>query len=304
MIEFRGLSKSYRSLLPPRTTDALHDFTATVQRGEVFGIAGPNGAGKTTLLGLVLGFLKPTAGGLAIEGRRPREYVEQYGAVYVPEIVSIPTWWTVRGALMRYAVLAGVEPAARLDRVDEVIARLGLEEQRGKRVKQLSKGNTQRVGIAQALLSGRDLIVFDEPTHGLDPVWTQRFRGIVDDLRREERAILIASHNLDELERLADRVAILDRGALSQIAEAYHHPTGEYAQYQLVLMEEHPALASAFPEAERIAHRRDAAYHVMGTVGDLNQGLQRLMTAGARVRAFFPARSRLEAAFREAVGEE
>jgi ABC-type multidrug transport system ATPase subunit len=224
--------------------------------------------------------------------------------VYVPEIVSIPTWWTVRGALMRYAVLAGVEPEVRRERVGDVIAKLGLEEQRGKRVKQLSKGNVQRLGIAQALLSGRDLIVFDEPTHGLDPVWTQRFRGIVEDLRQEERAILIASHNLDELERLADRVAILDRGALSQVAEAYHQPTGEYAQYQLVLMEEHPALESAFPGAERIAHRRDAAYHVMGTVSELNQGLQQLMAAGGRVRAFFPARSRLEAAFREAVGEE
>jgi len=304
LIQFDSVSKTYRSFVPPRTTDALRDFTAEIQRGEVFGIAGPNGAGKTTMLGLVLGFLRPTEGNLRIDGHAPREYVERYGVVYVPEIISIPTWWNVRGALNRYSVLAGVRSADRRQRVDTVIAKLGLEEQRGKRIKQLSKGNVQRVGIAQALLSEADLIVFDEPTHGLDPVWTQRFRTMVDELRTEDRAILIASHNLDELERLADRVAILDHGRLSRTADAHHQPTGEFAEYQLVLMEDHPAVASAFPGAERIGHRKDVAYHIVGTIPDLNAALQKAITEGARVRAFFPARSRLEAAFREAVGEE
>lgn len=304
MIQFDNVSKTYRSFVPPRTNDALRDFSSEIRRGEVFGIAGPNGAGKTTMLGLVLGFLSPTAGRIRVDGHSPREYVERYGVVYVPEIITIPTWWTVRGALNRYSVLAGVRAADRRERVDAVIAKLGLEEQQGKRIKQLSKGNVQRVGIAQALLRETNLIVFDEPTHGLDPVWTQRFRGVVDALRNEDRSILIASHNLDELERLADRVAILDHGQLSRTADAHHQATGEFTEYQLVLMEDHPAIAQAFPGAERIAHRKDVAYHIVGTIPDLNAALQQVITAGARVRAFFPARSRLEAAFREAVGEE
>jgi ABC-type multidrug transport system ATPase subunit len=200
--------------------------------------------------------------------------------------------------------LAGVPAAERPARVEAVITMLGLGEHRGKRVKHLSKGNTQRLGIAQAMLSAPDLVVFDEPTHGLDPLWTQRFRGIVDGLRSERRAIVIASHNLDELERLADRVAILDQGRLTRIAESHHAPSSEYAQYVLVLGAEHPALAEAFPGAERVDQRRDLAYHVVGTLPELNERLGRLLAEGARVRAFFPARSRLEAAFREAVGEE
>ena len=304
MIELRQVTKAYRSVVPPKTTLALTDLSLEVERGEVFGIAGPNGAGKTTLLGLVLGFLRPTSGEVRVAGEVPRAFVERHGVSYVSEIVSIPKWWTVTGALMRYAVLAGIATERRRARVEEAIEQLGLAEQSRKRIKQLSKGNMQRVGLAQALLSDAELVVFDEPTHGLDPIWTQRFRDVVENLRAPERTIVIASHNLDELERLTDRVAILDRGALSRIAHAGHAPSGEIIQYRLVLVADHSMVAAAFPGAERIERARDVSYHVRGAIADLNAGLQALLEAGARVRAFFPARSRLEAAFREAVGEE
>ncbi len=99
------------------------------------------------------------------------------------------------------------------------IAQLGLEDHRTKRVRQLSKGNLQRLGLAQAMLTDARVVVLDEPTHGLDPVWTQRFRDIVVALRRPDRTILIASHNLDELARLADRVGIIDHGQLQRIVD-------------------------------------------------------------------------------------
>lgn len=304
MIEFTGTTKLYRSAIPPRATRALTDLSLTVERGEVFGIAGPNGAGKTTMLGLLLGFLRPTAGTVIVAGAAPRSYVERCGVGYISEITSIPNWWTVTGALRRYARLADVPRAQRAQRVEWAIDRLGLEEQRGKRIKQLSKGNLQRVGIAQALLQDRELYVFDEPTHGLDPVWTQRFRNVVDELRRPDCTIVIASHNLDELERLTDRVAILDRGALSRIAVTGHTDSGEINTYRLVVTRDAPAIAEAFAGAERIAHAREISYHVRGPLDELNRGLARLLAAGVTVQAFFPARSRLEAAFREAVGED
>lgn len=304
MIVFREVSKTYRSLVPPGETLALKDLSLEIERGEVFGVAGPNGAGKTTLLGLTLGFLRPTSGTVDVAGSRPRSYVERHGVSYVPETVSIPNWWTATGALTRYAVLAGVRSPHRRREVERVIQQLGLEEQRGKRIKQLSKGNVQRVALAQALLGGAELVVFDEPTHGLDPIWTQRFRDIVQELRAPERTIVIASHNLDELERLSDRVAILDRGSLSRIAHAAHAVSGEVIQYRLVLAGEDANVEAAFPGAERVERAREVSYHVRGTLADLNRGLERLLDSGARVRAFFPARSRLEAAFREAVGEE
>jgi hypothetical protein len=99
-------------------------------------------------------------------------------------------------------------------------------------------------------------------------------------------------------------VAILDHGALSRIAHAGHAVSGEIIQYRLVLDADHTGVAAAFPGAERIERARHVSYHVRGALADLNAGLRTLLESGARVQAFFPARSRLEAAFREAVGEE
>lgn len=301
MIDVSHVSKTYRSVLRGRTVHAVRDLSLSVAAGEVFGVAGPNGAGKTTLLALLLGFLRPDGGSVRVAGASPRTFVERHGVAYLSELVSIPGWWSVRGALERYAILSGVPAHRRAHAVSEAIDRLGLGEHRAKRVKQLSKGNLQRVGLAQALLSDSSVVILDEPTHGLDPLWTQRFRDIVTALRRADRAIVIASHNLDELERLADRVAILDHGALSRLVDAGETSTTGPLAYRLVLAADHPALLQAFPAARRSASGRGVAFDVEGPIEELNASLARLLASGAVVRAFYPARSRLEESFREAV---
>ena len=300
MIELRAAGKTYRNALTRREVHALRDVSVELQPGEVFGIAGPNGAGKTTLLALLLGFLDPTAGDIRIEGLHPRRWVERHGVAYLSELVGIPRWWSAQGALNRYALLEDMDPATRHDRVEAVIDLLGLTEHRRKRVKQLSKGNLQRLALAQALLSDSRLVILDEPTHGLDPLWTQRFRDVVVDLRRPDRVIVIASHNLDELERLADRVAILDRGSLVRVTDG-SDVEPESAVWRVVLAAEHPAFATHFPGAVRSAQARELNFEVRGTIEDLNRRLQRALTDGVRIRAFFPAQSRLESAFRAAV---
>ena len=304
MIRFDNVHKTYRTFVPPREVQAVQDVTLEVAPGEVLGIAGPNGAGKTTLLAITLGFLHPTAGRVTIDGVPPRTFVRRHGIAYLSELVNIPAWWTAQGALRRYATLSGLAPDAAPARVDAVIERLGIGEHRRKRVKQLSKGNLQRLGLAQALLSDSRVAILDEPTHGLDPVWTQRFRDIVIEMRRPDRAIIIASHNLDELERVADRVAILDGGRLTRVTDATAEAEDTVSHYRLVLVTDSTAVLDAFPRAARTASAREVAYDVHGTLEELNAALERLLAGGVRIRAFFPARSRLEAAFREAVGEE
>ena len=305
MIELQNVSKVYRSLVPPKPVRAVRRMTLTFEAGEVVGIAGPNGAGKSTLINLMLGFLNPSAGSVTIDGQPPRRFVERRGIAYVPELVAIPPWWRVTGALARYAVLSGVPRSDREERVEKAIAALGLEEHRGKRVKQLSKGNRQRLGIAQALLSDADVVVFDEPTHGLDPVWTDRFRHLVRDLRRPERCVVIASHNLHELERMSDRVAILDHGKLTKVADLQAHVTSEeLLHYVLDVESDDVAVADVFPAAQRISEKdASATWAIDGDLDALNAGLRALLERGATVRGFSPRRSRLESAFLEAVGE-
>jgi ABC-type multidrug transport system ATPase subunit len=218
VIEFREVSRVYRSPLG-RPIRAVEGFSLTVARGEVVGLAGPNGAGKSTLINILLGYLNPTSGSAAIGGRAPRDYIETNGVGYLSELVAIPPAWTVRSALTRYAVLAGLADANIPAQVTQLIELLGLREHERKKVRQLSKGTLQRLGLAQALLGDSDVLVLDEPAHGLDPTWTLRFRDLLRDLRRPSRAVLVVSHDLDELERTADRVAIMHRGRLARLVK-------------------------------------------------------------------------------------
>lgn len=302
MISLQRVGKRYRSLLG-REVPALADLTLELHAGEVFGLAGPNGAGKSTLISLLLGFLQPTEGTVRIMGLEPRRFIERHGIGYLSELVNIPPTWRVREAMHRYALLAGVAPEATRARCDEVMGLLGLEEHRDKRVRQLSKGNLQRLGLAQALLCEERVIILDEPTHGLDPVWTQRFRDVVDALRRPDRLILIASHNLDELSRLADRVGIVDRGRLQRVVDVRgsERDLADGTPYRLVVAAGAPQVVlAAFPGARAVAA---GEYEVSGmTLAQINAGLVALIQGGVTLHAMYPARSPLEQQFREAVG--
>ncbi|MGQ0702803.1 MAG: ABC transporter ATP-binding protein [Gemmatimonadales bacterium] len=302
MISLASVSKTFRSLTGRRTVAALRDFSLDITRGEVVGIAGPNGAGKSTLISLVLGFLRPTAGQVRVNGRLPRQYVEAHGIGYLPEVFALPPRWTVGSALARFAVLGGLGRSAP-DRIEAAIELTGLAEHRRKLIKQLSKGTLQRVGLAQAVLTDRELVVLDEPTHGLDPLWTQRFRDMVRELRRPDRAILIASHNLDELERVADRVAIIHQGQLQRLVRAGAGGTlaGSLA-YRLALAAPFERLSEVFPGATEVPGR-PLEYAVRGDLAELNGALLRLLSSGGQVAAFGAEESGLEREFRAAVSE-
>ncbi|HEU4829661.1 MAG TPA: ABC transporter ATP-binding protein [Gemmatimonadales bacterium] len=298
MIELSAVSKTYRSLVRRRTVRALEDLTLSIARGEVFGIAGPNGAGKSTLISLLVGFLHPTSGSVRVGGLVPRAWVERHGVSYLTELVALPPRWTVEQALRRLATLAGLGDGAR-PRIERAVEMLGLEEHRAKQVRQLSKGNLQRLGIAQALLDDSDLVILDEPTHGLDPVYTQRFRDIVAELRRPERTILIASHNLDELERLTDRVAILGRGRLQRIVGGAADETHAGSAVYRLVVAGNPVMGSAFPGVP--VEGRRGEYRLEGELATLNAAVAGLISSGVVITAFYPEESRLEVEFRRAM---
>lgn len=283
----------------------MSDVSLHVAAGEVLGIAGPNGAGKSTLIAMLLGFLAPTAGRISIDGRPPRAFVEREGVGYLSELVAIPPGWRAEEALHRYALLDGLADAEIPPAVEAAIDRLGLAEHRRKRIRELSKGNVQRVGLAQATLCARRLLVLDEPTHGLDPVWTQRFRTLVEGLRAPERAILVASHNLDELERIADRVVILDRGRVQRVvtlrgAEAAPDGAERAGVWRLACAAGGAAIAARFPEA--VARGDDTWDIPVADLAAFNAALASAIGDGAVVRRLAPVESGLERHFREAVG--
>jgi ABC-2 type transport system ATP-binding protein len=301
VIEFKNVGKIYKSLLG-NSVKAVEEFSLMVVEGETLGIAGPNGAGKTTLIAMMLGYLRPTTGTVEIKGLPARQYVERNGIGYLSELITINPKWRAENALVRYATLAGIPYSEIPKRVSYVIDLLGLAEHRDKKVKALSKGNLQRLGLAQALLRDEQILVLDEPTHGLDPVWTQRFRDIVEELRRPDRTILIASHNLDELQRLADRVAIIDRGRLQRlVSTGYEHAAPAATRFRVTLASGYDLIRSVFPGAEDAGR---GEYDVtVQSIQELNAALADLIGRGALVASVVPHRSVLEQQFREAVGE-
>jgi ABC-type multidrug transport system ATPase subunit len=304
VIDFQGVGYTYRSLIKRRHVRAVDEFTLSIGPGEVLGLAGPNGAGKTTLIALMLGFLRPTDGEVRVDGQQPRRFVERHGVGYLSELVTIPPRWTVEQSLARFATLAGIPRRAIRARVDAVIEKLGIGEHRQKAVRQLSKGNLQRLGLAQALLRDERVLILDEPTHGLDPVWTQRFRDIVSELRRADRVIFMASHNLDELQRLADRVAIIDRGRLQRVVTT-RGATAANADgrtpYLIAVARGGELVIEVFPGAREVAR---GEYEVpLADLAALNRGIAELVARGALISMFGPLHTALEQQFREAVGD-
>jgi ABC-2 type transport system ATP-binding protein len=299
VIAFDSVSKTYTSLFRPPVR-AVEEVTLTIERGEIMGLAGPNGAGKSTLISLLLGYLPPTAGRVTIAASAPRPYIERNGIGYLSELVTLNPQWTAAGALERLALLAGLPDPLVRERVEAVIDMLGIAEHRHKKLKALSKGNLQRLGLAQALLRDEQVLILDEPTHGLDPVWTQRFRDLVQGMRTSERTMLIASHNLDELERLCDRVAIIDRGRLQRVVDTRRAAARDVASsYHLTVAAGVEHVPAVFPAAKSLGNGQ---FEVEG--GDaalLNQRLADLLTRGALITALIPAHSGLEAQFRAAV---
>ena len=214
MIRAEHLAKRYGAVT------AVDDLSFEVETGETFALIGPNGAGKTTTLKLLLGLVRPNTGRIAIgpRGLKPDLPLARHELGYVPQRVEFAPGRTVAEVLQFFADLRGLPGAA----VGEALARVGLAAQAGRRASELSGGYTQRLSLGQALLGDPALLVLDEPTASLDPEATWEFRTLLEQLRREGKTVLLCSHLLAEVERVADRVLILVEGrraALERMAE-------------------------------------------------------------------------------------
>jgi ABC-2 type transport system ATP-binding protein len=172
---------------------------------------GPNGAGKTTLIRMLLGLTGTTAGTMSLLGR-PLPDERRLALASVGAIVEEPRFHGhLTGRENLRIVAAAREPEAH-ERIDGALARAGLAERADERVKRYSQGMRQRLGVARALLADPELLILDEPTNGLDPAGIHEFRAMIRGFVAEGRTVLLSSHLLDEVERICDQVAIVDRG--------------------------------------------------------------------------------------------
>jgi ABC-2 type transport system ATP-binding protein len=281
---------------------ALDRADLHVPRGVAFGFLGPNGAGKTTLIRTLLGLTHADAGQMELRGMPVPEKREQ-ALARVGAIVEEPRFHGhLTGAENLRLAAACREPEAHA-RIEPALARVGLTARGGERVKAYSMGMRQRLGIARCLLADPELLILDEPTNGLDPAGILEFREFVRSLVDEGRTVFLSSHLLDEVEKICDMAAIVDRGRVlmqGTVAEiaAGGQPTIEVgvddAQAAEQLLLDHPAVRESGEIAGGL--RLVLTNGERETIADINR---RLVEAGIAVDRIEPARMSLEERFLE-----
>jgi ABC-2 type transport system ATP-binding protein len=203
ILEVRHLRKTYGRLL------ALDDFSLQINKGDVFGILGPNGSGKTTTLGILLDIIKPDSGQYSWFGAAP--FSNQ--RLRIGALLEQPLFYPYLSAVKNLEIISDIKKTA-YDKIDGLLEKVGLSERKHSQYKTYSLGMKQKLAIAASLIGEPEVLILDEPTNGLDPQSIAEIRELIIDIAARGITVLLASHLLDEVQKICSHVAILDKGKL------------------------------------------------------------------------------------------
>jgi len=292
LIEVSGLRKVYG-----RKITALDGIDFNVRAGELFGLLGPNGAGKTTAVKILLGLTPATAGRALVSGLPVSNPESRRRVGYLPEGHRIPGYLTARQALSIFGRMSDMDSATIKRRTVDLLEKVRLAQWADVRVKKFSKGMTQRLGLAAALIHAPNVLLLDEPTDGVDPVGRREIRDLLRDEAKNGTAVLLNSHLLSEIELTCDRVAVLRNGKVAA-AGTIDELTRKSAKYKMVAAPIDDSLVATFEESGAGVERVNG--HVVLSVSDLNH-LNALVDAararGAVLSELAPVRTTLEDVF-------
>ena len=275
---------------------AVEDLSFDLRPGEVFGLLGPNGGGKTTTLRMIAGLIAPTSGEVRFDGVEVNRRNSARLRRHVGFLTGAPGLWddfTVRRNLLVYAKLHQIEDASRA--VDRVMSLLQIDHRAADSAATLSKGLRQRVALARALLHDPAVVLLDEPTAGLDPESAHGVRELITHCRDQQRSVVMSTHNLDEVERLADRVAVLSRRLLAVDSPAALRQRLFGARVRILLGQPAAPLLTALGHAGgMIADGRMLSIDLSLAALTTPEIVRRLVGAGADVLSVVPEEPPLE----------
>lgn len=295
-IEARALSKRFGAKWAVRSLDL------SVRRGEVFGFLGPNGAGKSTSVKALLGLVRASGGSALVLGSPAGDTVARRKIGFLPEHFAFHDWLTGDELLQLHGRLYGMTRPALQARIEFLLGAVGMMPHRRRKVTDYSKGMTQRIGLAQALLNEPDLIFLDEPTSGLDPAG----RLLVRDLIRAERdrgaTVFLNSHLLGEVEATCDRVAFIRDGTVVETHDL-SGPTAVEHTYH-IKAEGLPPISVIEPQALSVEVVADGIEVTLDYANRVPAIVKTLVESGARIHAVIPRQATLEQLFIEIIGSD
>jgi ABC-2 type transport system ATP-binding protein len=275
---------------------ALDHLTLAVEPGEVFGFLGPNGAGKTTTLKLLMRLVFPTAGRAELLGKPLGDVSVRRRIGYLPEHPYFYDYLTAEELLSYFAGLFGYDGAERRQRVARLLDEVGIGAERRLQLRKFSKGMLQRLGIAQALVNDPELVIFDEPMSGLDPLGRRDVRSLILRLRDRGCTVFFSSHVLSDAEALCSRVGILAKGRLVTAGRLTDMTAFRVRGWELVAANMTEPLVDALrPRATRLVKLADGRFTIelpLDTAPDRILG--EISAAGASVISLNPVRDTLE----------
>lgn len=247
VLTYDNIVKSYGS------TVALRGVSFDVEGGEIFGLLGPNGAGKSTLIRILMDIIRPDSGHVRVFGEpRRRDHLDRMG--YLPEERGLYTKLTVADVMVYFGTLKGLSRTDARRRADEWLERVELPHVASWKIERLSKGMSQKVQIASILLSDPELCVLDEPTTGLDPVNVRLVQTLLLERRRNGRTTILSTHQMNQVEALCDRIALINQGRLMEYGRVddvrRRHSKHEVRVHTRGPLPQVAAVSTAIPEGE------------------------------------------------------
>ncbi|MBU1193824.1 MAG: ABC transporter ATP-binding protein [Proteobacteria bacterium] len=216
-ISIKNISKIYVSDFKCKKKTAVQNLSLEIEPGEIFGIIGRNGAGKSTTLKMIMGFITPDSGQIFISGKIPADPDSRCKIGYLPENPYFYDNLTARELLTFSCQASGLDQKTSNQRIELLLKQVGLFAEQNQKLRTYSKGMTQRAGICFALVHDPDIVILDEPMSGLDPMGRKMVIDLILDLKKRGKTVLFCSHILNDVERICDRVAIMDQANLKGI---------------------------------------------------------------------------------------
>jgi ABC-2 type transport system ATP-binding protein len=278
----------------------VNDLSFSVAQGEIFGLIGPNGAGKTTTIRMMMDIIKPDSGDVTILDEKLSESTKNRLG-YLPEERGLYKKLTVLDSIIYLASLKGMDRHSAEIKADELLNQTGMLPHKGKKIEELSRGMGQIIQFIVSIIHDPELVVLDEPFAGLDPVNTELLKGMLLDLRNQGKALILSTHQMNEIEELCDRILMINHGRsvlygnLAEIKSKYRSNS--------VLLEFDGELGEMPGVTEKRAHKGYVELVLDGNTTP-QQVLERLVSRGIMINRFEVATPPLNEIFLRVVGED